>query len=604
MKACVFQKQEPVNIPQIETGVLTDVLAPAVGLRDLRPAHALEPAQRPAARTRCRTTARTCSSSASGPAGYTLAHHLAQRGLRRRRHRRPQDRAAPRRARPATTGRPPRADQATVARSTDELDERILARLRRRLRVRHHRPLGQELPHAALPHARAPQAASDVRRRPLRRHARRSTTPGSSASITSRSPPGAGRPTIIDDEEQPHPRHPQGERLPDGAAAHRRLQAGRRSRTCRCACPRSSSAAASPPSTRRPSCSPTTRAGREDARAVRDARRREGRGRRCWRDVRRGGAASPRRVPRRTARAVRAERERAAREGRRAGLPAARRSWGGVSLVYRKRVLDSPAYRLNHEEVIKASRRACASSRTSRPMEAVLDARGHVKAMKFERQLETASRWRDVELPARTCASPPARARTSPTRRSTRDVRARQEEAVLPAARGRVDDDGDARGSSRRRAQEGFFTSYDDGTARVHLFYGDNHPHYAGSVVKAMAARRTAIRTSWRSSATTSQLRSPTSRKPRATRAGCALVGALDDELVATVVHEVERLTPTIVEVVVRAPAAARKFQPGPVLPPPELRDARAARRRHAPHDGGHRAHRRLGRQGEGPARR
>ena len=65
MKACIFQKQEPVNIPQIETGVLTDVLAHALGRRDLRPADALEPAQRRAARTRCPTTARTCWSSAS-----------------------------------------------------------------------------------------------------------------------------------------------------------------------------------------------------------------------------------------------------------------------------------------------------------------------------------------------------------------------------------------------------------------------------------------------------------------------------------------------------------------------------------------------------------
>src|SRR6185312_7587008 len=27
MKACIYQKQEPVNIPQVETGTLTDVLA-------------------------------------------------------------------------------------------------------------------------------------------------------------------------------------------------------------------------------------------------------------------------------------------------------------------------------------------------------------------------------------------------------------------------------------------------------------------------------------------------------------------------------------------------------------------------------------------------
>jgi len=39
-------------------------------------------------------------------------------------------------------------------------------------------------------------------------------------------------------------------------------------------------------------------------------------------------------------------------------------------------------------------------------------------------------------------------------------------------------------------------------------------------------------------------------------------VAALDDQLVATVAR-VERLTPTIVEVVLRAPAAARRFRPG-----------------------------------------
>ena len=30
------------------------------------------------------------------------------------------------------------------------------------------------------------------------------------------------------------------------------------------------------------------------------------------------------------------------------------REWGGVNIAYRKRLVDSPAYRLNHEEVIKA----------------------------------------------------------------------------------------------------------------------------------------------------------------------------------------------------------------------------------------------------------
>ena len=93
MKSCIFQKQEPVNIPQAETGVLTDVLELPLRLRDLRPADALESAQREAAlraalqrqeRARRRTRAR----------GLHARALSSERRLRRRRHRRAEDRAA------------------------------------------------------------------------------------------------------------------------------------------------------------------------------------------------------------------------------------------------------------------------------------------------------------------------------------------------------------------------------------------------------------------------------------------------------------------------------------------------------------------------------
>ncbi|HEX7955751.1 MAG TPA: FAD-dependent oxidoreductase, partial [Pyrinomonadaceae bacterium] len=53
-------------------------------------------------------------------------------------------------------------------------------------------------------------------------------------------------------------------------------------------------------------------------------------------------------------RAVRAERERAEAAGEEPDFVPLVRAWGGVSIVYRKRLIDSPAYRLNHEEVSKA----------------------------------------------------------------------------------------------------------------------------------------------------------------------------------------------------------------------------------------------------------
>ena len=53
-------------------------------------------------------------------------------------------------------------------------------------------------------------------------------------------------------------------------------------------------------------------------------------------------------------RAIRAEREAARREGRAPHLAALIDSWGGVTIAYRRRLIDAPSYTLNHEEVAKA----------------------------------------------------------------------------------------------------------------------------------------------------------------------------------------------------------------------------------------------------------
>ncbi|HEY1587796.1 MAG TPA: hypothetical protein VGH63_18985, partial [Polyangia bacterium] len=50
-------------------------------------------------------------------------------------------------------------------------------------------------------------------------------------------------------------------------------------------------------------------------------------------------------------RAIRGERTRAREENREPRFQELLDSWGGVSLLYRKKITDSPAYRLNHEEV-------------------------------------------------------------------------------------------------------------------------------------------------------------------------------------------------------------------------------------------------------------
>ena len=138
-------------------------------------------------------------------------------------------------------------------------------------------------------------------------------------------------------------------------------------------------------------------------------------------------------------RAVRAERARAEAAGEAPNFVPLVRAWGGVTIAYRKRMVDSPAYRLNHEEVIKALEEGIAFAENLNPIEAVPDEYGAVTAMIFKREgQEGAGRTRrDVTLPARTVL---VAAGTTPNITYEKEIAghlsARREEEVLPAARG------------------------------------------------------------------------------------------------------------------------------------------------------------------------
>ncbi len=58
--------------------------------------------------------------------------------------------------------------------------------------------------------------------------------------------------------------------------------------------------------------------------------------------------------------------------------------WGGVKLIYRKSLQDSPAYRLNHEEVHEALSEGIEFVENMAPLEAHVDEFGAVRALTFE----------------------------------------------------------------------------------------------------------------------------------------------------------------------------------------------------------------------------
>ena len=246
--------------------------------------------------------------------------------------------------------------------------------------------------------------------------------------------------------------------------------------------------------------------------------------------------------------AVRTERARARAAGELPNFIDMIREWGGVTLAYRKRLQDAPAYRLNHEEVALALQEGISVTENMTPVAAVPDEFGHVKAMLFTR-----ADGSSVELPARTVL---VAAGTVP------NITYEKEHP------GSFSLDGKQKffkgfkvvNNKLEPDPNGFFTSHDTNGKFV-TYYGDNHPRYNGNVVKAMASAKHGYPHVVALFADEIAALSPADQ-PKREDAWQAMIGRLDDQLLARV-ERVVRLTPTIIEVIVRAPAAARHFHPG-----------------------------------------
>jgi NADPH-dependent glutamate synthase beta subunit-like oxidoreductase/NAD(P)H-flavin reductase len=258
-----------------------------------------------------------------------------------------------------------------------------------------------------------------------------------------------------------------------------------------------------------------------------------------------------------------AERTRAASAGVEPDFIPLLRKWGGVHICYRKGLVDSPAYRLNHEEVIKALEEGITFVENMSPLEAVPDAAGAVREMLFAEQANVEGKWRStgttVRMPAHTVM---VAAGTVPNvmyeleHPGTFALDKRNEffqtHTISPGGGGQH--------SALEPGATGFFTSYArDG--RYVSFYGDNHPEFAGNVVKAMASSRKGYSAVLEALAGTLRERLNEEAAARSLR-WTSLIRTLDADLRAEVVR-VNRLTPTITEIVVRAPKAAREFRPG-----------------------------------------
>jgi NADPH-dependent glutamate synthase beta subunit-like oxidoreductase/NAD(P)H-flavin reductase len=246
------------------------------------------------------------------------------------------------------------------------------------------------------------------------------------------------------------------------------------------------------------------------------------------------------------AQAIRAERAAAQRESREPNIAGLVNGWGGVTIAYRKRLIDSPSYTLNHEEVLKALEEDIRFAEGLSPVAVEVDANGHASALKVAG--EQNGQKIEAALPARTIL---VAAGTQPN-----TVLAR-EDATHAFIDGKyfraLDEEGNPVTPERvAKPAEVRVLMYRAADGRFMSFFGDLHPSFAGNVVKAMGGAKQGYPVLTRT----------LEKLPLPARTPAEILAEANDQWRARVVR-VDRLTPTIVEVVVEAPAAARNFEPG-----------------------------------------
>jgi NADPH-dependent glutamate synthase beta subunit-like oxidoreductase/NAD(P)H-flavin reductase len=254
------------------------------------------------------------------------------------------------------------------------------------------------------------------------------------------------------------------------------------------------------------------------------------------------------------ARAIRAERAAAACEGRPPRLIELLDSWGGVTIAYRRRLIDSPSYTLNHEEVAKAFEEGVRFAECLAPQEVEVSAEGSATALRLEGQRVDEATGRLLPTGEKIVLRAGTILVAAGTQPNT--VLAREDELNFTLD-GRyfqaVDENGHPVTPERIAKPEVpqvLISIRPDGKAIS--FFGDLHPSFSGNVVKAMASAK-------RGYPVLSRI---LSRAAASEPSPAALLSRLNDEL-RPVVQNVVRLTPNIVEIVIRAPIAARAFKPG-----------------------------------------
>ncbi len=257
--------------------------------------------------------------------------------------------------------------------------------------------------------------------------------------------------------------------------------------------------------------------------------------------------------------AVRNERARAKAANEKPNLIKLIRQWGGVTIVYRRSMQESPAYINNHEELAKALEEGIYYIEAMEPAAVDLNQHGHVETLLCHRRLrKNKNEWEatleEVRIPARAIFVATG---TQPNIAYEFEHRGTFKRLGLQYQHFE-DVDGELtvpHGATHIKDPDfGPFTSYHKDHYRVSLI-GDTHPVFHGSVVKAIAS---GMRT---------YPKILTALKTQLGNLGCkeeyqTFAQHMQHSFTAHITH-IERRAKNVIELTIQAPLAAKHFQAG-----------------------------------------
>jgi NADPH-dependent glutamate synthase beta subunit-like oxidoreductase/NAD(P)H-flavin reductase len=229
-------------------------------------------------------------------------------------------------------------------------------------------------------------------------------------------------------------------------------------------------------------------------------------------------------------------------EGRQPNLLPLLKKWGGVKILYRRGLRDSPSYRLNAEEVNNAFKEGIEFLENTEIVSINLDKYENITNIHINQN------GLNAVLPANNILLALG---THPN-----TVLAREYPSIFKLHHkyfNLVNDDQEIIEPERnpKPKKVNIITSIDFKGRAISVF-GDAHPSYAGNVVKAMASAKQGY----------PQISTLLSKLSPSSISRNEFFVLLDSLLIATI-HSIEYLTPNILELKIKAPLATQEFQPG-----------------------------------------